>query len=172
MGLISIRDFAEQNSCTPQNIYKHIKQAGGILEGHIFKDRRGKLLDEYAQSYIKETMHKKEVLADNQLAEELAKARSLVFDMGVKNQELQEKIAELEMEKDRLLTNAAEQKRLITAKEEAEAEQKLKLEETEQKLGEAEQRNQQLTGELQASTEKSQALMNRGLWARITNKGV
>lgn len=187
-GLIRVRDFAQSCGCTPQNIYGHLKTYKVELEGHTFqgKGRQGVLLDEHAQAFLRSVMYPKEISADTEIMAELNRLRADLLQLGMKNTELAARLATAEGERDKAVLEVGHYQRALTASQDAE---EVKQKELDDALGmiesyerqserEAEARGQ-LIKELQQANEarqqvetKVEALMHRGLIARILNKGV
>lgn len=179
-GLIRVREFAQNCGCTPQNIYGHLKTYATELDGHTFqgKGRQGVLLDGFAQDFLRSVMYPKEI-ADNALMEEINELRAQLLQMGVKNTELASRLAAAEGERDRAVLEAGSVQRALAASEaetearKAELDQaRLEAQEATQKAQEAEQRADQAAAERDAEKARNEALMGRGLFARIFNKGV
>ena len=185
-GLIRVRDFAERCGCTPQNVYLHLQNYATELEGHIIqgRGRQGRLLDGYAQDFLRSVMYPKE-LGDGPVARENEKLRTAVALAAQENAALLKRALDAENERDRALLREGENQRLLVAAEEiqiaqaAELEQaKLDIREARSEAGAARHEADQLHLELerertarQAAEAHNAALKNRGLWARITRKG-
>lgn len=190
-GLIRVREFAQNCGCTPQNIYGHLKTYAAELEGHTFqgKGRQGVLLDGYAQDFLRSVMYPKEI-ADNALMDEINKLRAQLLQMGVENTRLASQLATTEGERDRAVLEAGQFQKALTAAEEAKEAEVLKAEERAYEAecmvtqlqaenlelinesGEKTRLTVQLQNELDAERAKNAALVNRGLFARIFNRGV
>ena len=190
-GLIRVREFAQNCGCTPQNIYGHLKTYAAELEGHTFqgKGRQGVLLDGYAQDFLRSVMYPKEI-ADNALMDEINKLRAQLLQMGVENTRLASQLATTEGERDRAVLEAGQFQKALTAAEEAKEAEVLKAEERAYEAecmvtqlqaenlelinesGEKTRLTVQLQNELDAEIAKNAALVNRGLFARIFNRGV
>ena len=193
-GLIRVREFAQNCGCTPQNIYGHLKTYAAELEGHTFqgKGRQGVLLDGYAQDFLRSVMYPKEI-ADNALMDEINKLRAQLLQMGVENTRLASQLATTEGERDRAVLEAGQFQKALTASQEAEEAKAAELQqahedyrqasealekmrdEAHMRLQEAEAaqaREDELRVQLDAEKAKNAALVNRGLFARIFNKGV
>lgn len=128
---IRVREFAEKCGCSPQNVYLHLKNHAEELEGHLLKDRRGTLLDDYAQDFIRQAMYPKELSADNsvqKLEEQVAELRTALFTAGQENLKLSSKLLETEGERDRALLDAGQYQKLLKASEEAEEAKERELE--------------------------------------------
>lgn len=158
MDLIRVSDFARKVGCSPQNIYKHVRNYAAELEGHLHGSRRGLLLDEYAQEFIRGVMYPKEVSGDTALREELEQLRSALFAASQENSRLAVALAQTEGERDKALLEAGQLQKLLTASQEAEEARKAEVEE--------------LREENRRKDVRHAAVMNRGIWARLTNKEV
>lgn len=173
MGLIRVSYFAKEVGCSPQNIYKHIRNYAQDLEGHLMESRRGLMLDEYAQEFIRGVMYPKELSAEaSGIQAELEAMRRDYFQLGKEHAALASRLAQVEGERDRALLEAGENQRLLLASKEAE-------EAKAQELATAQERTVALQGDLQAAQEalaaaqaRHERLMARGLWARLTNQEV
>ncbi len=183
-ALIRVREFAQNCGCTPQNIYGHLKTYAAELEGHTFqgKGRQGVLLDGYAQDFLRSVMYPKEI-ADNALMDEINKLRAQLLQMGVENTRLASQLAATEGERDRALLEAGQYHKALTASQEAEEARAAELQQAQDLCNEmgrqilenqeaAQAKAAQLQTELDAERAKNEALMGRGLLARIFNKGV
>lgn len=126
-GLIRVRDFAKQNGCTPQNIYKHLRTYAEQLDGHTFQGpgRKGVLLDDFAQEFLRGVMYPKELAADDtisRLQEELDQARAALFAAMQEDMKNRTKIAQLEAENEKVnFELAANLKALAASNEERDA---------------------------------------------------
>lgn len=190
-ALIRVREFAQNCGCTPQNIYGHLKTYAAELEGHTFqgKGRQGVLLDGYAQDFLRSVMYPKEI-ADNALMDEINKLRAQLLQMGVENTRLASQLAATEGERDRALLEAGEFHKALTASQEAEEAKDAEIQDLREKHNQqhlvlakaredalherqqAEKQQAELEAQLDAERAKNEALMGRGLLARIFNKGV
>lgn len=200
MGLIRVSDFAKEVGCTPQNIYKHIRNYAQELEGHTQGSRRGLLLDDEAQRFIRNVMYPKELSAEaSGVMEELNALRGEFLRLGAKHAELAAKLAQTEGERDRALLDVAQVQKALTASKEAEEAKAAELEQANQdyeqakealegmreeahmRLQEAqaaEQREQEALQQAQAEREAREALearmaalKGRSWWERLTRKG-
>lgn len=126
--LIKIRDFAEANGCTPQNIYLHLKTYAQELEGHLIKGkgRQGVLLDEFAQDFLKSVMYPKE-LGENITAQENEKLRAALAQALQENARLLSRALTAEHERDQAMLREGESQRLLTASQEAQEAQAAEL---------------------------------------------
>lgn len=173
MALIRVSDFAKVVGCSPQNIYKHIRNYAQELEGHLVESRRGLMLDDYAQEFIRGVMYPKELSVEaSGVQAELEALRKDYLDLGREHTAMAVKLAEIKGELDRATLEAGENQRLLLASREAE-------EAKTQELAEAKEENGKLSEELQAVQEalaaekaRNQRLMARGWWQRLTNREV
>lgn len=148
--LIKIRDFAEANGCTPQNIYLHLKNYAEELEGHLIKGkgRQGVLLDEYAQDFLKSVMYPKE-LGENTVAKENEKLRAALAQALQENARLLSRALEAEGERDKALLDAGENQRLFLASQEAREAQAEELAKTKTDVAALTELNQEAQAENQ-----------------------
>jgi len=123
MELIRVRDFAKECNCTPQNLYKHIRNYAEDLEGHVYDSKKGKLLDVAACEFLRSVMYPKELSPNNdKLIAELNEMRAALLKLGQDNLNLASRLATAEGERDRaLFDNGHDQKLLKAADEEKEA---------------------------------------------------
>lgn len=149
--MIRVKEFADKVGCTPQNIYLHLKNYKTELEGHVVQGRRGSMLDEYAQDFIRSVMYPKEVSADKSVLAELNQLRGEYFQIATKLAEAQAIIASLEAEKDKNLYELGHYQRLLSAAQESEAEEKREKEQLEENL-------QHASEELKKAVENQRAL--------------
>lgn len=122
-----VRDFARQSGCSPQNIYKHLRNYADQLEGHTYQGpgRKGVLLDAFAQDFLRTVMYPKELAADDtitRLQEELEQLRSAHFLAMQEGMKHASKIAQLEAENEKMSFELkANQKALAASNEERDA---------------------------------------------------
>lgn len=113
-GPIRVSDYAKMVGCTNQNIYKHLRNYAKELEGHVHETRRGKVLDEYAQEFLRSVMYPKE-LGDASLVEEINDLRRQLFLASQETTRLLKEVTVLTGERDKALLDAGEQQRLLEA---------------------------------------------------------
>ena len=181
VGLVRVREFADECGCTPQNIYIHLKNYAAELEGHTHQGRRGLMLDEQAQEFLRSIMYPKELSTDKTVAmlqEQVAELRASLFQMGQQNLELSSKLSEAEGARDRAVLDAAQFQKLLKAADDAEEVRQQELTDARKKVSEATDKVAELDkllGEVQAERDAAEALnaalKRRGLWARIFRKG-
>lgn len=197
MGYIRVRDFAAENNCTPQNIYKHLRNPNyaAALEGHTITGpgKQGLLLDDDAQAFLRSVMYPKAVTVDNEaMAEELAQMRAAMMKLGQENLKLAAELATTQGKLDRATLEAGEHQRLLLAAQSIQEAQAAELEQAKadvaamtetardakQEAATARQEADQLHLELekeraahQAAEAQNAALKSRGLLARILRKG-
>lgn len=195
MSYIRVRDFAAENNCTAQNIYKHLRNYAKELEGHVVAGpgKQGQLLDEEAQAFLRNVMYPKAITVDSDtMAAELAEMRAAMMKLGQENLRLAAELATTQGERDRALLDAGQYQKLLKASQEAEeakdqelAQAKLDIVALTELNQEAKQREDQLHLDLnhekslretaeaqaQAAEEQNQALKGRNLWERIIRKG-
>lgn len=176
--MIRVRDFAKEVGCTPQNIYLHLKNYATELEGHTAKDRRGTLLDEYAQEFIRGVMYPKE-LGDNALMAEVNDLRGKLFVATQEVARLTTENTVLAGERDRALLDAGEQQRLLQASSEDLAAAREEAQKAIQEATEAAEREKATLAALEAEKAENEALKakydalkKRNLLDRIFNRGV
>lgn len=158
MGFIRVREFADQCGCTPQNVYKHIRNYKEDLDGHVYQDRRGLMLDEVAQDFIRNVMYPKELSTDTTVAnlqEEMAELRSAVMKLGQENLRMASELVHTQGERDRALFDLKHHQKLLQAAEDAEEAQKAEIEQITRAAAEAAQRAQD---ELTAAQKREDAL--------------
>lgn len=181
MGYIRVRDFARDNNCTVQNIYKHLRKYTKELEGHVKvgPGKQGQLLDDEAQEFLRSVMYPKSITVDNEtMAAELNDLRAALMAMGQENIKLASQLAKTEAERDRALLDAGQYQKLLEAAQEADEAKDRELEETKRKVLEAELAAREIDktlGEVQAARDSAEAqiraLKGRNIWERITRKG-
>lgn len=118
MGYIRVRDFAQDNNCTAQNIYKHLRKYTQELEGHVITGpgKQGQLLDDEAQTFLRSVMYPKTVTVDNDaMAAEMADMRRALLRTGEENLKLASQLAKVEGERDRALMDAGQYQKLLAA---------------------------------------------------------
>ena len=123
MGYIRVRDFAAENNCTAQNIYKHLRNYAKELEGHVIAGpgKQGQLLDDEAQAFLRNIMYPKAITVDSDtMAAELAEMRVSMMKMGQENLRLAAELATTQGERDRALLDAGQYQKLLKASQEAE----------------------------------------------------
>lgn len=163
--LMKVRDFANVTGCTVQNVYLHIRQHQEDLAGHVIQGKRGKLLDSYAQEYIRDLMNPKElIVSDQETMDELNRLRGEYLQMSSKamiqaaqiseqQAELERRALELKATKDKLElaqeAQNAQEKALEAAQRRAE-ELVQEAEKARQEAQEARQTAQQAEDELAA----------------------
>ena len=194
MGLIRVRDFAKEVGCSTQNIYKHIRNYKEELGGHLVQNHHATFLDEEAQDFIRGVMYPKELdIQASGVLVELNELRAEHMRLGAAHAELATKLARTEGERDRALLEAGQYQKALAASQEAEEARATELQqahedyrqasealekmrdEAHMRLQEAEAaqaREDELRVQLDAEKAKNAALVNRGLFARIFNKGV
>lgn len=134
MGWIKATDFARSMGCTPQNIHQRIAEHGEAMAGHIDFEVRGKkkwrILDDFAQDYIRSVMNPKP-LSDATLLQELtavqqdlADVRTAYFKLGTEHVEMAAKLSQVEGERDRLKLENGQFQKLLATSEEAQKAQK------------------------------------------------
>lgn len=199
MGLIRIRDFAKECGCTPQNIYKHIRNNPTELEGHVLDSARGKLLDEFACNFIREAMYPRELDTGSEvtkMAQELADLRSAFMQLGQENLRISSELLQTQGERDRAFLELKHYQKLLRAAEDTEEVRKAELAQARQEASEVARRAAEnekiLEGFIQdakaeiaalgeekakadaraeAAEADNAALKGRGLLARIFRKG-
>lgn len=181
MGYIRVRDFARDNNCTVQNIYKHMRKYTEELNGHVKvgPGKQGQLLDDEAQEFLRSVMYPKSITVDNEtMAAELNELRAALMKLGQENLKLAAQLAKTEGERDRALLDAGQYQKLLQASQEAEEAKNQELEETKRKVMEAElaaREIDQMLGKVQAERDSAEAqiraLKGRNLWERLTRKG-
>ena len=123
MGLIRVRDFAKECGCTPQNIYKHIRNYATELDGHVLDSARGKLLDEFACDFIREAMYPRELDTGSEvtkMAQELAELRAAFMKLGQEILRIASELLQTQGERDRALLDLQQHRKLLQAAEDAE----------------------------------------------------
>lgn len=172
MGYIRVRDFAAENNCTAQNIYKHLRNYSSELEGHIIAGpgKQGQLLDDDAQAFLRSVMYPKSIAIDNDaMAAELAEMRAAMMKLGQENLRLAAELATTQGERDRALLEVGQYQRALTASQEAEEAKAAELQQTSEALkqmkdqrlqeaAEAERREQELQSRLEDSEAREKAL--------------
>lgn len=188
MGYIRVRDFAAENNCTAQNIYKHLRNYAKELEGHVIAGpgKQGQLLDDEAQTFLRSIMYPKAITVDNEtMAAELAEMRAAMMKMGQENLKLAAQLAKTEGERDRALLDAGQFQRLLKASQEAEeakdaelAQAKVDVAALTELAQEAQNESANLRKDLEreraektAALDQNQALKNRNWFERLTRKG-
>lgn len=181
MGYIRVRDFAEENGCTAQNIYKHLRKYTKQLEGHVVlgPGKQGQLLDDEAQAFLRSVMYPKSVVMDNDaMAAEMAEMRAAMMKLSQENLRLASLLATTEGQRDRALMDAGQYQKLLRASEEAEEARQTELSQAKEKAesealraDQAESRAGEETKRADAAEAQIAALKGRGLWARITRQG-
>lgn len=151
MDLIRVSDFARKVGCSPQNIYKHVRNYAAELEGHLHGSRRGLMLDEHAQEFIRGVMYPKELVADTALREEVERLRAALFAASQESGKLAVELAETRADLERLQLEDEHTRKLLVASRGAEEARQAELDELQRKYD---------------------AMMKRGFWARLTNKEV
>jgi hypothetical protein len=102
--MLTVKEFSIQEGVTTQAVYKLLKTHEEALEGHVQKQKKGRLLDEFAVAYLQEHMVGKSIVvmerAQNQEIEELkVQVKKLQDELIIKNSmliEAQNKVLRLE----------------------------------------------------------------------------
>lgn len=177
-GMIRVGDFAKKVGCTNQNIYKHLRTYAKELEGHVYEARRGKVLDEYAQEFIRSVMYPKE-LGEPSLVEEINSLRQQLFLASQETAKLVKEKTVLEAERDKALLDAGENQRLLQASTEDLTEAREEAQKALQEAAEAAEREKATLAALEAEKAENEALKakydalkKRNLLDRILNRGV
>ena len=118
MANIRVRELAERCNCSVQNIYNHINKHEEELRPHIYKDRRGTFLDEYACDLIRSYMYPKEVSADIELQQQLNNVRQALLETSAKLSKVEAELAHTRSDLDIANRDLAEQQRLLAASNE------------------------------------------------------
>lgn len=183
MGYIRVRDFAAENNCTPQNIYKHLRNPNyaAHLDGHTITGpgKQGVLLDDDAQAFLRTIMYPKVITVDNDaMAAELAEARHAMLQLGQENLRLASLLATTEGERDRALLDAGQYQKLLTASQETQEIQEAELAQARSEAATLAQEAQTIREELEreralreAAEAREAALKKRSWWERLTRKG-
>ena len=181
MGVVKVRDFAKECGCTPQNIYKHIRNYAADLEGHVHDTARGKVLDDFACNFIREAMYPRELDADSEhtkLAQEVAELRAALMKAGQENLRMASELVQAQGERDRALLELTQHQKLLKAAEDAEEARQAELASERQKAAEAATRAEpaatraeEQARRAEAAEAKNEALRARGLLARMFRKG-
>lgn len=143
MGLIRVRDFAKECGCTPQNIYKHIRNYATELDGHVLDSARGKLLDEFACDFIREAMYPRELDTGSEvtkMAQELAELRAAFMKLGQENLRIASELLQTQGERDRALLDLQQHRKLLQAAEDAEEARQAELAKAHQEASEVARR--------------------------------
>ena len=188
MGLIRVRDFAKECGCTPQNIYKHVRNYATELEGHVLDSARGKLLDEFACDFIREAMYPRELDTGSEvtkMAQELAELRAAFMKLGQENLRISSELLQTQGERDRAVLELQHHRKLLQAAEDSEEARKAELDRVRQEakllegfiadakteiatLGEEKAQADARAAEAEA---QNVALKNRNWFERLTRKG-
>ena len=187
--LMKLQDFAVECGVTDRTIQKHLKNHEEALAGHF--ERRGPngtWLDNYAQEYIKDLMIRPvpTVVSDARLVQEnkeLQEANSqqeaIIAEKDLLINKLLEEVARLNATVGRLEGSEAAHKLLVeNIKEEVEkANQQVdkahwRLEKSHMETRKAMHTIGELKEQLARQEAREEAIMNRGLLARILNKEV
>ena len=183
MGYIRVRDFAAENNCTPQNIYKHLRNPNyaAQLEGHVITGpgKQGLLLDDEAQEFLRSIMYPKMITVDSDaLAAEKAELRHAMLQLGQENLRLATQLTSVEGKLDRATLESGQLQKLLTASQEAEEAKEAELTQVRNDFAELTQEAQMIREELareralrEASESREAALKNRSWWERLTRKG-
>lgn len=181
MGLIRVRDFAKECGCTPQNIYKHIRNYATELDGHVLDSARGKLLDEFACDFIREAMYPRELDTGSEvtkMAQELAELRAAFMKLGQENLRIASELLQTQGERDRALLDLQQHRKLLQAAEDAEEARQAELAKAHQDAADATEqakaadaRAEEQARRADAAEADNAALRGRGLLARIFRKG-
>lgn len=183
MGYIRVRDFAAENNCTPQNIYKHLRNPNyaAQLEGHTITGpgKQGVLLDDDAQAFLRTIMYPKVITVDSDaLAAENAELRHSLLQLGQENLRLATQLTSVEGKLDRATLESGQLQKLLTASQEAEEAKDAELTQARNDFAELTQKFQAMSEELEqekslrvAAETDNKALRSRGLFARIFKVG-
>ena len=159
--MIKVREFAEKVGCSVQNIYLHMKSNEQELKGHIFKDGRFTLLDDFACDLIRAKMNPKMLDNNDEVMDELNRVRAALLQAGQKNIELATQITNLQGQLERKTFELENiQKALVSSTEEAQkqAEEIAKanklIENQDKKLSEVKDDTAKLNAEKTALEEK------------------
>lgn len=172
MGLIRVSDFAKEVSCTPQNIYKHIRNYSNELEGHTQQSRRGLLLDDYAQEFIRGVMYPKELSTEaSRVMDDLNALRAEYLKLAAKHTELATQLAQTEGERDRALMEAGQSQKLLAASQEQQEQQAQELAAARQEAQDALKAAQEAQAKAHAAEERLEALRGRSWFERLMRKG-
>ena len=190
MGYIRVRDFAAENNCTPQNIYKHLRNPNyaAQLDGHVITGpgKQGLLLDDEAQEFLRSIMYPKVITVDSDaLAAENAELRHAMLQLGQENLRLATQLTAVEGKLDRATLESGQLQKLLTASQEAKEAQEAEIAQMRNDFAELTQKFQATSEELaqektlrvsaetgkQAAEAREAALKNRSWWERLTRKG-
>lgn len=102
--MVTVKEFSVQEGVTTQAIYKLLKTHAKALEGHIQSTKKGRLLDETAQNYLRERMVGNSVVVydrklENEIEELKAKLKATQDELIMKNAmilEAQNRVFQLE----------------------------------------------------------------------------
>jgi len=183
--MIRVREFAEKVGCSPQNIYLHLRNYAAELEGHTAKDRRGMLLDDYAQDFIRGVMYPKQISADTEAMEEINRLRAALVKANSEGADLAKRLAAAESERDRFALDNGQMQLALKASQESEEQKDAELAEAlrreneakeeaatnNQKRVEAEMREQAAQAENQELKEKLQSMKDRNWFQRLMRQG-
>lgn len=171
---MTLRDFAKENGVSYEAVRQQVKRYAADLEGHIHQQGRTQYLDDVAITFLNSKRAQNPLIVyDKDREEELQELRGKVSALQEKVIAAQELAlasqgALMEAQAARLALEAAEaaqkaQEELLASKDE-------ELARLQQELSEARQTAQTAQGEAAAAKQAQEALMSRGLWARLRNK--
>lgn len=176
--MMKLQDFAALRGVTDRAIQKHLKNHEAELEGHI--ERRGPngtWLDDYAQDYISKLMYRPAptIVSDTGLLGELEELRAKYMALLEELNTVRKENTTLIGVQARLETAQAAQRLLEESRDDFKAQANQARQEASESRLEAERAQMQAKG-LQTQLDRQQAredaLMHRGLVARILNKDV
>lgn len=113
--MLTIKDFAEQQNVSYEAVRKQVKRYSAELDGHILKQGRTQILDDYAVEFLQAKRKENPVVIINTDKDET------IRQLENENKSLLIKVAELQelllQEKDQVKLLQQEKIELLTAKE-------------------------------------------------------
>lgn len=169
-GWMRVRDYARQNGCTPQNIYKHLRTYAEQLEGHTSQGpgRKGVLLDDFAQEFLRGVMYPKEVAADDtitRLQAELDEARSALFAAMQEDMKHRTKIAQLEADNEKMSFELSANLKALAASNEERDAQAAELQQAVEEREKAAAELEQMRVEAQKRRQEAEEAEERKMYA-------
>ena len=181
---LKVKDFAKQQGVSESIIYRHIRQNRESLGDRVIKKAKATWITEEGQDYLRNLMIQPPppVVGDAQTAEDLAQAEQEIERLRKKLEATQDALNKalnenglLQGAQARLEAAEARQKLLEESRDDYKAQATQSRQEAQQARHEADQAQllaNNLQSQLDRQLTRENALMNRGLFARILNKDV